>query len=115
MLANGGRAVFGTRSSRTGRGFSLDVWIADECHILALEAHSALMPATSARARPPRGEIVLAFDITPDRHCALVVCGRRGTDDLLHLEVLRTAPGLGVATGRARTAARQVRRPWDRL
>ena len=39
------------------------------------------------------GEIVLAFDITPDRHCALVVCGRRGTDDLLHLEVLRTAPG----------------------
>ena len=225
VLANGGRAVFGTRSSRTGRGFSLDLWIADECHILALEAHSALMPATSARARPPQvwyagtavdetvnehglvlarlrergiagdasnlvylewsaclldeegnelrpeqvtpemvddedlwaqanpalgnrisvehvraereamdfrgwlverlgvgawpdttgvaaapitgeewadlldrgskrtGEIVLAFDITPDRHCALVVCGRRGTDDLLHLEVLRTAPG----------------------
>ena len=225
VLANGGRAVFGTRSSRTGRGFSLDLWIADECHILALEAHSALMPATSARARPPQvwyagtavdetvnehglvlarlrergiagdasslvylewsaclldeegnelrpeqvtpemvddealwaqanpalgnrisiehvraereamdfrgwlverlgvgawpdttgvaaapitgeewadlldrgskrvGEIVLAFDITPDRHCALVVCGRRGVDDLLHLEVLRTAPG----------------------
>ena len=54
VLGNGGRAVFGTRSSRTGRGFSLDLWIADECHILALEAHSALMPATSARARPPQ-------------------------------------------------------------
>jgi phage terminase large subunit-like protein len=224
-LGNGGRAVFGTRSSRTGRGFSLDLWIADEAHILALEAHSALMPATSARARPPQvwyagtavdettnehglvlarlrergiagdagslayfewsaellddegnelrpeqvtaemvddealwaqanpalghritiehlraeraamddrgwlverlgvgawpdttgvasapitgeewaelldrrskrvGEIVLAFDVSPDRHCALVVCGRRGLDDLMHLEVLRTAPG----------------------
>jgi hypothetical protein len=39
------------------------------------------------------GEIVLAFDITPDRHCALVVCGRRGVDELLHVEMLRTAPG----------------------
>ena len=55
VLANGGRAVFGTRSSRTGRGFSLDLWIADECHILALEAHSALMPATSARAQAAAG------------------------------------------------------------
>lgn len=51
-LNNGSRCVFGTRSSRTGRGFSLDLWIADEAHYLALEAHSALMPATSARERP---------------------------------------------------------------
>ena len=31
-LNNGGRCVFGTRSSRTGRGFSLDLWVADEAH-----------------------------------------------------------------------------------
>jgi hypothetical protein len=31
-LTNGGRCVFGTRSSRTGRGFSLDLWVADEAH-----------------------------------------------------------------------------------
>ena len=53
------------------------------------EEWAELLDRGSKRA----GEIVLAFDITADRHCALVVCGRRGTDDLLHLEVLRTAPG----------------------
>jgi hypothetical protein len=53
-LANGGRVVFGTRSSRTGRGFSLDLWVADEAHYLAQEAHNALMPATSAREKAPQ-------------------------------------------------------------
>jgi phage terminase large subunit-like protein len=226
-LTNGARCVFGTRSSRTGRGFSLDLWVADEAHYLAQEAHNALMPATSARERPPQvwyaasavdeqihehglvlarlrergiagestnlsyfewsvglyddeedelrpeqvtpemvdeeelwhranpalgerislehvrvereamdhrgwiverlgigawpdtsgvaaapvtgeewnelydrdseqvGEIVLAFDVSPDRRTALVVCGRRGIDDLLHLELLDTRPGTG--------------------
>lgn len=226
-LTNGSRCVFGTRSSRTGRGFSLDLWVADEAHYLAQEAHNALMPATSARERPPQvwyaasavdeeihesglvlarlrergiagestnlayfewsvglyddeekelrpeqvtpemvddealwhranpalgerislehvrvereamdhrgwiverlgigawpdtsgvaaapvtgeewnelydrdseqvGEIVLAFDVAPDRRAALVVCGRRGVDDLLHLELLDTRPGTG--------------------
>ena len=28
------------------------------------------------------GELVLAFDIDPDRRCALVACGRRGADEL---------------------------------
>ena len=51
-LTNGARCVFGTRSSRTGRGFSLDLWVADEAHYLAQEAHNALMPATSAREKP---------------------------------------------------------------
>jgi phage terminase large subunit-like protein len=53
-LENGARCVFGTRSSRTGRGFSLDLWIADEAHILAVDSHTALMPATSARGHPPQ-------------------------------------------------------------
>ena len=53
-LKNGGRVVFGTRSSRTGRGFSLDLLILDEGHILPEHAHSALLPATSARSRPPQ-------------------------------------------------------------
>lgn len=39
------------------------------------------------------GDIVLAFDISPDRRCALVACGRRGIDDLLHVELLRSAAG----------------------
>ena len=39
------------------------------------------------------GELVLAFDIDPDRRCALVACGRRGVDDLLHVELLRSASG----------------------
>jgi hypothetical protein len=39
------------------------------------------------------GDIVLAFDVGRDRHSALVVCGRRGIDDLLHLELLRSGPG----------------------
>jgi hypothetical protein len=39
------------------------------------------------------GEMVLAFDIGSDRHCALVVCGRPGVDDLLHVELLRSASG----------------------
>jgi hypothetical protein len=41
------------------------------------------------------GEIVLAFDIGPDRRTALVVCGRRGLDDLLHVELLDSRPGSG--------------------
>jgi hypothetical protein len=41
------------------------------------------------------GEIVLAFDVGPDRRTALVVCGRRGIDDLLHLELLDSRPGSG--------------------
>lgn len=53
-LTTGARVVFGTRSSRTGRGFSLDLLVADEAHILAEQAHDALMPATSARERPPQ-------------------------------------------------------------
>jgi phage terminase large subunit-like protein len=40
------------------------------------------------------GELVLAFDTAPDRRCALVACGRRG-DELLHVELLRTASGTG--------------------
>ena len=226
-LQNGARCVFGTRSSRTGRGFSLDLWVADEAHYLSQEAHNALMPATSARERPPQvwyaasavdeqvhehglvlarlrergiagedaslayfewsvglyddeeaelrvehvtpemvddealwyrsnpaldsrisiehirlereamdhrgwiverlgigawpdtrgvaaapvtgeewneladrdseqvGEFVLSFDIGPDRRTALFLCGRRGIDDLLHLELLDTRPGSG--------------------
>ena len=39
------------------------------------------------------GGLVLAFDIDPDRRCALVACGRRGVDDLLHVELLRSASG----------------------
>jgi hypothetical protein len=39
------------------------------------------------------GPLVLAFDIDPDRRCALVACGRRGVDDLLHVELLRSASG----------------------
>ena len=222
---NGARVVFGTRSSRTGRGFSLDLLVIDEAHYLSLEAHTALMPTMSARERPPQvwyaastvdedvhehglvlarlrerarsgeaenlaytewsvelcdedgnelrpedvtaemvddeelwkqanpaldgrisiehvraereamdfrgwiverlgigawpdvtgvaaapisgeewaelcdrhsetvGELVLAFDVGRDRRCALVVCGRRGVDDLLHVELLRSEPG----------------------
>lgn len=41
------------------------------------------------------GEVVLAFDIGPDRRTALVACGRRGVDDLLHLELLDSRPGTG--------------------
>ncbi len=224
-LANGARVVFGTRSSRTGRGFSLDLLILDECHYLSEHAHTALMPATSARKTRPQvwyaasavdeqvhehglvlsrlrergiageaqnlaytewsadlrddegnelrpeqvspemvddeqlwqeanpalgtriafehvraereamtprgwlverlgigawmdtsgvadapitgeewaeledrdskrvGELVLAFDIGRDRRCALVACGRRGADELLHVELLRSASG----------------------
>jgi phage terminase large subunit-like protein len=224
-LQNGGRVVFGTRSSRTGRGFSLDLILMDEAHILSEHAHTALLPATSARGKRPQvwyaassvdeqvnehglvlarlrergtageaenlayfewsaalldddgnelrpeqvrpemvddeelwyqanpalgsrisvehiraereamdprgwlverlgvgawpdtsgvasspisgeewaelqdrdsklvGEMVLAFDVAPDRRCALVVCGRRGVDDLLHVELLRSSSG----------------------
>jgi phage terminase large subunit-like protein len=224
-LMNGGRVVFGTRSSRTGRGFSLDLILLDECHILSEHAHTALLPATSARRKRPQvwyaasavdeqvnehglvlarlrergvageaaelayfewsaglvdddgnelrpeqvtpemfddeqlwhqanpalgtrisvahvraereamdlrgwlverlgigawpdtsgvaaspitgeewaelsdpeskqvGELVLAFDVAPDRRAALVVCGRRGVDDLLHVELIRSASG----------------------
>jgi phage terminase large subunit-like protein len=53
-LSNGARCVFGTRSSRTGRGFSLDTLIADEAHIFGEHAHDALVPATSARERAPQ-------------------------------------------------------------
>jgi hypothetical protein len=53
-LTNGGRVIFGTRSARTGRGFSLDTWLADEAHILGQAAHDSLMPAMSARERPPQ-------------------------------------------------------------
>jgi len=53
-LTNGGRCVFGTRSSRTGRGFSLDLIVLDEAHYLSEHAHTALMPAASARKRPPQ-------------------------------------------------------------
>jgi hypothetical protein len=224
-LENGARVVFGTRSSRTGRGFSLDLLVLDQAHYLSLEAHTALMPTMSARERPPQvwyaassvdeevhehglvlarlraralsgdaenlsyyewsvglldddgvelrpdqvtpemvddevlwkqanpalggrislehvraereamdfrgwlverlgigawpdvsgvaaapitgeewaelcdreseavGDLVLAFDVGRDRHCALVLCGRRGADDLLHLELLHSAAG----------------------
>ena len=224
-LGNGARVVFGTRSSRTGRGFGIDLLVLDEAHYLATEAHTALMPTMSARETPPQvwyaasavdelvhehglvlarlrarafagdadslayfewslalydedgielrpeqvtpemvadeklwepanpalgsrislehlraeraamdfrgwlverlgigawpdvsaveaapisgeewadlcdrqsqtsGEIVLAFDVGRDRHAALVVCGRRGADDLLHVELLRSDAG----------------------
>ena len=39
------------------------------------------------------GPLVLCFDVAPDRRAALVACGRRGVDDLLHVELLRTATG----------------------
>ena len=38
------------------------------------------------------GDIVLVYDIAPDRRCALVVCARR-SDELLHVELLRSAQG----------------------
>ena len=41
------------------------------------------------------GELVLAFDVAPDRRAALVACGRRGVDDLLHVELLRASAGTG--------------------
>jgi hypothetical protein len=56
-LSNGARVVFGTRSSRTGRGFSLDLLVLDEAHYLSLEAHTALMPTMSAREHPPQGVV----------------------------------------------------------
>src|SRR5206468_2166051 len=52
--SNGGRVVFGTRSSRTGRGFSLDTLLLDEAHIVSEQAHDALIPSTSARERQPQ-------------------------------------------------------------
>ncbi len=39
------------------------------------------------------GEIVLAFDVGRDRRCALFACGRRGVDELLHVELLRFGSG----------------------
>lgn len=38
------------------------------------------------------GELVLAYDVQPDRRAALFACGRRD-DELLHVELLRVAEG----------------------
>ncbi len=67
-LSNGGRCVFGTRSSRTGRGFGLDLLVLDEAMILAEQAHNALIPATSAQERPQIWYAGTAVDESDNEH-----------------------------------------------
>lgn len=53
------------------------------------EEWQALLKRDSKRV----GDVVLSFDIDSDRRCSLVAAGRRGIDDLLHPELLRSTSG----------------------
>jgi Terminase large subunit, T4likevirus-type, N-terminal len=48
-LDNGARVQFTARSTSSGRGFSADLIVIDECHVLDGEAIGALLPTAAAR------------------------------------------------------------------
>jgi len=75
-LTNGGRCLFGTRStSRTGRGFSLDTIVLDEAHYVSEESLIALGFTGYAREKAPQ-RWYLASAVDRDVHEHGVVVSR---------------------------------------